>query len=199
MDTLKDFPLAEYAAEHWVGHARFENVSSTVQDGMKRLFDPSKSHLSVWDWIYDSDPENPRLRSDRYKHPAEARATPLHYAAVYDMHDIATFLFVEHPQDVSAGGFVREETPLHVSSRRGHVEVARVLLKHGADTEARDNGITAHWSGLPKKGMWNLLRSFWSMAQIRMHGTREGVRRCIWHRVGGSQQLPSYFSVMAQM
>jgi hypothetical protein len=45
-DSLKDFPLAKYAAEHWVDHARFENVSSKVQDGMKRLFDPSKSHLS---------------------------------------------------------------------------------------------------------------------------------------------------------
>src|SRR6267154_3581958 len=124
-DSLEDFPLAEYAAEHWVGHARFENVSSMVQDGMKRLFDPSKSHLSVWDWIYDLHPDNPRLRSDRYKHPAEARATPLHYAAVYDMHDIATFLIVEHSQDVNAVGFYRRETPLHVSSRQGHVETAR--------------------------------------------------------------------------
>src|SRR5258708_5461556 len=44
-DSLGDFPLAKYAAEHWVEHARFENVSSSVQDGMKRLFDPSKSHF----------------------------------------------------------------------------------------------------------------------------------------------------------
>jgi hypothetical protein len=34
-DNLKDFPLAEYAARHWVGHARFEDVSSNVQDGIK--------------------------------------------------------------------------------------------------------------------------------------------------------------------
>jgi hypothetical protein len=44
----EDFPLAYYAAEHWVDHARFENVSSKVEDGMKRLFDPSESHFSVW-------------------------------------------------------------------------------------------------------------------------------------------------------
>ena len=136
-DTLVDFPLAEYAAEYWADHARFENVSSMVQDGMKRLFDPSKSHLSVWVWIYD--PEDPWCQSERSECPAEARATPLHYAAVCNMHDIATFLIVEHSQDVNARGFDREETPLHVSSRWGHLEIALVLLKHGADIEARDD------------------------------------------------------------
>jgi hypothetical protein len=59
-DSLKDFPLAEYAAVHWVGHARFENVWPKVHDGVMRLFDPSKGHLSVWVWIYD--PEEPRRR-----------------------------------------------------------------------------------------------------------------------------------------
>jgi len=134
--SLKKFPLAEYAAEHWVGHARFENVASNVLDGMKRLFDPRKNHLSVWVWIYD--PERPRRLWRRSKRPAAARATPLHYAALCGMHDIATFLIVEHSQDVNARGFDKKETPLHVALRRGHVEVARVLLEHGADTEARD-------------------------------------------------------------
>ena len=133
---LWDFPLAEYAAEHWVDHARFENVSPKVQDGMKRLFDPRKCHLSVWVWIYD--PEAYGRRSERSEHPAEARATPLHYAAVCNMHDIATFLIVERSQDVNARGFYYEETPLHVSSRYDHVEISRVLLEHGADREPRD-------------------------------------------------------------
>jgi hypothetical protein len=66
-DILKDFPLAEYAAEHWVDHAQIENVSSKVQDGMKRLFDPSKIHLSVCVWMYD--PEMPRPRYERSRRP----------------------------------------------------------------------------------------------------------------------------------
>jgi ankyrin repeat protein len=136
-DRLKDLPLAEYAAEHWVDHARFENVSSKVLGGMKRLFDPSKHHLSIWVWMYNPElpPWPPSERSGR---PAKAEATPLHYAAFYGMCDIATFLIVDHSQDVNAPGLYNEETPLHVSSRRGHVEIARVLLKHGAETEARD-------------------------------------------------------------
>jgi ankyrin repeat protein len=136
-DSLKDFPLAEYAAEHWVDHARIENVWPKVQDGTKRLFDPSKSHLSVWVWIYDLN--DSRHRSKESERPAEARATPLHYAAVCNMHDIATFLIVEHSQDVNARGFDWEETPLHVASRLGLMEAARVLLKHGAETEALDS------------------------------------------------------------
>ena len=149
-DSLKDLPLAEYAAEHWVDHARFENVSSNVQDGMKRLFDPSKNHLSVWDWIYNPHPNDHGLRSERSEHPTEARATPLHYAALCNMHDITTFLIVEQSQDVNARGFDTEETPLHMSSRRGHVENSRVLLKHGADIEARDKRDTSPlaWAAL---------------------------------------------------
>ena len=137
-ESLKKFPLAKYAAEHWVAHARFENVASNVLDGIKRLFDPSKSHLAVWVWIYD--PELPSWRRwGRSERPAAARATSLHYAALCGMHDIATFLIIEHSQDVNARGFDRKETPLHVALRQGHVEVARVLLEHGADTEARDD------------------------------------------------------------
>ena len=141
-DDLEDFPLAEYAAEQWVNHARFEDVVAKVQDGVKRLFDPGKSHLSVWDWIYN--PGYRALRSKRHKSPVKASATPLHYAAFCGMHDIATFLIIEHSQDVHARrGFIREETPLHVASAGGFVELACVLLKHGADIEARDGDDTS--------------------------------------------------------
>jgi hypothetical protein len=37
--SLQRSPLAEYAAQHWIDHALFENVSSHVKDGMENLFD----------------------------------------------------------------------------------------------------------------------------------------------------------------
>src|SRR5258708_15873630 len=49
-DSLEDFPLAEYAAEHWASHALFEGVSHNVVDGIKQLFDQSKPHLAVCVW-----------------------------------------------------------------------------------------------------------------------------------------------------
>jgi hypothetical protein len=46
-DSLESFPLALYAVGHWIDHARFEDVSQNVEDGMKQLFDPSKLHLAI--------------------------------------------------------------------------------------------------------------------------------------------------------
>jgi ankyrin repeat protein len=132
-DDLEDFPLTEYAAKHWAGHARFESVSPNVHGSMKSLFDPRQHHLSVWVWIYN--PEGIHLRPYR---PSQAGATSLHYAAFYGIHDVATFLIVEHSQDVNAQGFKDRETPLHVASRMDFGEVARILLKHGADIKAED-------------------------------------------------------------
>jgi ankyrin repeat protein len=132
-DDLEMFPLAEYAAEHTVGHSRFNDTSSTIQDGMKRLFDPNNRHLPVWVWIHD--PADPWRSDDRPERPSEPRASPLHYAAFCGLLDIVKFLIVERSQDVHARGFDNEETPLGVASREGHSEVTRVLLEHGADTE----------------------------------------------------------------
>jgi len=136
-DDLERFPLARYAAEHWVGHARFQDVSPKIQDGMKRLFDPNNHHLSVWVWIHDPDTQRGHSRS---KCPSQAKATPLHYAAACGLHDIAQFLIVERSQNVNTRNPRKGETPLGIASRNGHSEVARVLLEHGADKETRDNG-----------------------------------------------------------
>jgi len=136
-DDMEKFPLAEYAAKHWAGHARFEGVSRNIEDGMKRLFDPNNHHLSVWAWIYD--PEGPVEICYRSERPLQVRGTPLHYAGFYGLHEVVKFLIVERSQNVNAQGFRRKETPLGVASRRGYSEVARVLLEHGADTETRDN------------------------------------------------------------
>ena len=134
-DDLKRFPLAKYAAEYWLSHSRFQDVSPKIQDEMKRLFDPNNHHLSVWVWIHDPELGSGDSSSEC---PLRARATPLHYAAWCGLHDIVQFLIVERSQNVNARGSVRGETPLGVASREGYSEVARVLLKYGADTETRD-------------------------------------------------------------
>ena len=141
-DSLEKFPLAKYAAEHWVGHARIEDVSSSVQDGMKRLFDPNEHHLSVWVWIREPDPGS-WVEHSRSERAVQARAIPLHYAASCGICDVAAFLIVERSRDVNARGFINAEAPLHVASRRGHADVARLLLEHGADANARDKRLAA--------------------------------------------------------
>jgi len=142
-EDLKEFPLVKYAAKYWVDHARFEGVLPNIQDGMNCLFDPKNHHLAIWVWIYD--PEDDRYASS--ERPSQARATPLHYAAFCGLHDIVKFLIVERSQDINARGFDDHETPLVVASRKGHAQVARVLLEHGADAGAR-NESGGDWSPL---------------------------------------------------
>ncbi len=135
-DSLVNFPLAEYAAENWVKHARFQGVSQSAEEGMKQLFDPSKSHLAVWVWIHD--PNFRWRRYERVEKPLRPRGTPLHYAAFCGLHTVVEFLVNEHSQNVHSLAVDDDSTPLHLASRAGHVEVARFLVEHGADATAQD-------------------------------------------------------------
>ena len=134
---LKYFPLAEYAADHWVDHASFENVSPHVQDGMRRLFDPRKHHFFVWSRIRDPPYLPPTLRSPPFVVPEITRWTPLHYATLFGLHDIAAFLIDEDFQDIDVLDRNGTETSLHVASRKGHAVVAQLLLENGADVMAK--------------------------------------------------------------
>jgi ankyrin repeat protein len=136
-NALEKSPLVGYAAEHWVGHGRFDGVTPSIQDAMEQLFDPNNHHLAVWIQIYD--PASPRRRVNRSKGSPQAIASPLHYAALLGLHTIARFLICDRSQDVNARGFQRNETPVSVACRWGSTEVARVLLEHGANTEIRDD------------------------------------------------------------
>ena len=136
-DSLTRFPLAEYAAEHWFEHARFEDVSQNVEEGIKQLFDWKKPHLSIWLWIHG-------LTEDRWQQhrevewPFPPHGTPLHYAAFCGLHNFAKMLATEDPRDVNSHNFDNASTPLHLTSEEGHVDVARMLMEFGADLSARD-------------------------------------------------------------
>jgi ankyrin repeat protein len=133
-DGLEDFPLAEYAAEHWLDHARFGNVSAITQDDMKRLFDPRRPHLSVLVWIYDPETR----RKTRTERPSQPRGTCLHYAVLSGLPNLVKSLVTGLSPDVNSRNFFNDVTPLHLASREGYVEVARVLLEHGADAMTLD-------------------------------------------------------------
>src|SRR6266851_3434769 len=140
-DRLGNFPLAEYAAERWFEHACVEGVSENAEEGMKQLFDPSKPHLAVWVWIYD--PMRPWNRYNRPERPVSVAGTPLHYAASCGLHNFVKVLVIERSQDVHARSVWDKSTPLHSACGNGHVEVACVLIEHGANAMAQDeNGLT---------------------------------------------------------
>jgi len=174
-DSIKNFPLARYAAEYWQRHAEFGNVSSYVKDGMECLFDAEKPHFSAWLWIHNEDiyPVN----SISTIHPEKPAQVPLYHAARLGIRDLVEHLVAKHPEHLHAKDSERG-TPLHMSaskghmkavsllmeylpdvdilgkdrqsplmdaSARGHVEIGQLLLSHGADVNFRDN---TNWTPL---------------------------------------------------
>ena len=158
-DSLARFPLAEYAAEHWFEHARFDGVQQNAEEGIKQLFVWAKPYLSIWLWILDPT-KNPRERRKRDKKLFPPRGTPLHCAAFCGLHDIAKILAIEYPKDVNSQSFDDASTPLHLTSRQGHVDVARMLVERGADVsaQAEDGWTPLHWAS--SRGHVDVARMF---------------------------------------
>ena len=78
--------------------------------------------------------------------PSQPIGTPLHYATLTGLSDLVKFLVIEFSPDVNAQSFLDEVTALHLASRNGHAEDARVLSEHGSDmdAQARDGQIALH-------------------------------------------------------
>jgi hypothetical protein len=134
-DSIKSFPLARYAARYWVTHARVENVSSRIKEGMECLFDADKPHFATWLWIYDEDRPSWR-RSMSTMHPRKPEAVPLYHAAWLGLRDLAEHLITEHPEHVNTRGG-SHQTPMHAAADTGHANITSLLIEHGADMEAR--------------------------------------------------------------
>ncbi len=133
------FPLAFYAANYWIEHAKFEDVASRVQDVMECLFNPKKPYLTAWVWIYDADRRRFRLSIDALtERPSPLEATALYYTALCGFSGLVNCLIVTHGEDVNAK-CGRHGSPLHAASYKGHLDVARLLLDHGANINLRDN------------------------------------------------------------
>jgi ankyrin repeat protein len=126
------FPLVEYAAEHWAEHARFEKVSSRVQDGMDDLFDTSKPHFATWFQVHDID-EDWNLFSPTMR---DRGGSPLYYAAFCGFYDLAERLIAKHPEQVNEVGG-RIVAPLPAALYRGHFNIADLLHRHGAAVDVR--------------------------------------------------------------
>ena len=128
--NVKDFPLSNYAAEHWVAHAQFEDVASRMKNGMKSLFDSDKPHFAAWIRLYNID------AGSAGNFPSEI-PSPLYYSALCGFHDLAQHLVIKHPRHVNAiGGSYG--FPLVAALCRSHFPVAELLLEHGGSVDVRD-------------------------------------------------------------
>jgi len=131
---IQTFPLAEYAAEYWVEHARFEDVSSYIQDGMDTLFEKDRPHFAIWVWVHNIDDyAHHRFATAR---PEQPDAVPLYYAALCGFHGLVERLLTTHQQNLNAkGGYWG--APFNAALAKGHLDIALLLLDRGADVDNR--------------------------------------------------------------
>jgi ankyrin repeat protein len=171
-DSIRNFPLSGYAAQHWVDHGLFENVSSAIQVAMERLFDPDQPYFSAWVWIYDID--SPWRESMRTMRPKRPQAAPLYYAVLCGFPHLIKHLIATYPGDVDVKGgnckspllaaFIKDDiytaslllrrgadanaldehrvSPLHRASQGGRFDIVQLLLEHNADVDLRSTSGT---------------------------------------------------------
>jgi ankyrin repeat protein len=128
--------LANYAAEHWMTHARVENVTSQVRDGMEDLFDLDKPYFEAWVKLHDIDAKE--AHEFLNTPDSEPGARPLYYAVLCGFHELVEHLMLKCPQYASARGGLCG-TALQAASYGGHLQVVRHLLRHGVDVNFRDS------------------------------------------------------------
>ena len=132
-NVATSFPLGRYAAEHWVDHAKFGQVSFHVREAMEDLFDPVKPCFEAWLRVHDIDVDNEKYPLYMFSVTSSKRlsAAPLYYAALCGFHTLAEHLITRHPQQVNAnGGYY--VSPLAAALNDGHFKTAQLLYQHGA-------------------------------------------------------------------
>ena len=128
-------PLAKYAAEHWADHAQFGNVSKSVEDAMRRLFDLAKPHFAAWVTLYDIDSAWESFGDYSEKIP---RGSPLYYASLCGFGDLVTHLIDKHPHHLNAR-VGKKRSPLVAALLNKHFHIAELLHQHGANLRIRGN------------------------------------------------------------
>ena len=161
-ESIRNFPLAEYAAECFGDHIEFDNALSPIRDGVDDLLNTSKPHFAAWLW----------MRDGRYTYGPlqQPKAVPLYRVVEFGYFSLVHYLIAKCPEDLNAKGdagtllhaasgeghakivdlllgyFVdvdirnaNNRTPLHLAAIRGSVEISRRLVERNADINARDN------------------------------------------------------------
>ena len=131
--SLREYPLARYAAEYWFEHVPFaETAGNKALSLVQELF-LSRGEAFV-DWIRLYDPDHNMLGLGRNP---ENIGSPLYYASLLGMFQAVNIL-LERGDDVNVQGGL-QEYPLIAASTSGCIEVVQLLLDRGANINAHTN------------------------------------------------------------
>ena len=128
--SIEDFPLVEYASEHFGDHAEFGSVLSHIWDGVARLLDTDKSHFAVWVRI------RPLNHLPGWSYQPQQAVIPMYYVASRGYRGLVDYLISKRPDDVNVKG--QYGTPLLAALEEAHADVAQLLLGYCVDVDVRD-------------------------------------------------------------
>jgi len=128
-DSLENFPLALYAAEHFGAHAEFENVLAYISNGIDDLLDADKPHFSAWLRV------RKRNHESYFAYPERPEAAPLYHVAGFGFRGMVDYLISKRPEDLTVRGHYG--APLHIALYNGHADIALLLLRHCVDVDVR--------------------------------------------------------------
>ena len=119
--------LAGYAAAHWVSHVQVAKTSSHIMQMMEILFDSDKPHFAAWVRIYNMD---------NLSWSPDWDTAPLYYAALCGFYNLVEHLIKKNPGHANTLRG-RHDYPLVAALYKGHIQVANLLLQHGAYINGR--------------------------------------------------------------
>jgi ankyrin repeat protein len=172
-------PLTKYAAQHWVGHVQFGDVSLQLEDGIQRLFDPEKPYFVAW--LNSSDLDHrwesfaqPHLFSPLTSLGKAVAPLCLYYAVLCGFRDLTKHFITMYPQHVNAT-VGHNKSPLAAALHNRHFQVAELLHQHGAvlplGYERRTLLHAASADGLADVAQWLLKIGADANAQEKLHWT----------------------------
>jgi ankyrin repeat protein len=131
MESMKNFPLANYAATHFGNHAEFRNVISHIRDGIDALLDAEKPHFSAWLWTRN-------LADGRSwtTCPEPLDELPLYHVVEFGFVGLVRHLISKRPQDVTANSRYTYRVLLR-AVHNGHAKVSQLLLQYCPDVNTR--------------------------------------------------------------
>jgi ankyrin repeat protein len=150
-ETIKSYPLADYAGKCFVVHAGFGDVLSHVNNGLGDLLDPDKPHFYTWLWLqygdwgtrifawgseFESISKPSTCKLPVPVHPP--RIFPLYYALALRHSCLARHLILKRPRDLYASDKYGT-TALHIAAYLLNCNVAQMLVERTSAIDVRDN------------------------------------------------------------
>ena len=132
-DMLDSMPLAEYAAEHWIDHAKSGAMDATVLQLILRLFISESAPLTNWIRIYNIDAGWIKEHQNLSMNGADV-CSALYYSSLAGMEEVSDLLLHKGENANVEGG--RYWNPLQAASCEGHEKSVKLLLKKGAEVNA---------------------------------------------------------------